>query len=70
MKLETQCLFQNNILENRPSNREKKKFRDSKHQNDLSKNAFRISLKGALGVHQFISQKQNLSLELTALFLL
>ena len=24
MKLRTQCLFQNNILENRPSNREKK----------------------------------------------
>ena len=58
MKLGTQWLFQNNILENKPSNREKayvfwenvpKKFTDRKHQNDPSKNAFRISLKVALG---------------------
>ena len=72
MKLGTQWLFQNNILENKPSNREKayvfwenvpKNFTDRKHQNDPSKNAFRISLKVALGVHQTRQNKINLSLK-------
>ena len=72
MKLGMQWLFQNNILENKPFNREKayvfwenvpKKFTDRKHQNETSKNAFRISLKVALGVHQTRQNKINLSLK-------
>ena len=44
MKLRTQCFFQNNILQNRPSNREKKK-KKKKKQAFKFKSFFSISLK-------------------------